>query len=552
MKATNQLVSIQYALALLVGQDQELHAMLRKFLYPALRLLNGRSAHVWLYDHAPFTTNSYQPCHSYPRLHGTLANKLPLLDQYIARIASGQWQISKPGEIIEAAGIHYHFLPIGSSGLLVILRDKPFSPMWLLALGPIMKRLDSACTACLNYTALQTTRQEALQARDAAEQASKAKSEFLAMISHEIRTPMNGIIGMTDLTLHTELTPTQRQYLDVVQSSASNLLEIINHILDFSRMEQGELELENAPFALRPLLQECIEVCRKHASHKRLAVTHGIDGSIYDYLEGDAKHLKQVLSALLDNAVKFTEEGVINLTLQREPAAPAGQIRLHFAVRDTGIGISVDKQASIFKAFQQADNTVTRRYGGTGLGLTIAARLVHLMGGELQLTSTPGQGSLFHFSLPFKQAAVTPAIPAAITPRTQTNDNLQILLVEDNVVNRLLAIKVLEQAGYEVIIAEHGKAGIIAWADHQPDLILMDVQMPIMDGLEATRRIRQHEHGSRHHTPIIALTANTLDRDREACFAAGMDEFIGKPFKPAELLAMISQVMAMTQRAATS
>jgi signal transduction histidine kinase/CheY-like chemotaxis protein len=544
MSPTLELVSVQYALALLIGQDLDLRTMLRKFLPPALKLLNCRSGYVWLYDKYS-TPVIPAPCYSYPALNAPLEDIHPLMVAHLQQLADSGWQVKKPGEILAATTTHYHFLPIGTTGLLVLLRDPPLPESNLLALGLVLKRLETACLACLQHADLEDARREALHAKEAAEKASKTKSEFLAMISHEIRTPMNGVIGLTDLMLYSEVTDTQREYLSMIKSSSRALLDIINEILDFSRMEAGTLTLSPAPFHLQTLLADTFTPLAVRAQEKGVAFHWEIAAGVPHGLEGDTGRLRQVMINLVGNAIKFTDSGEVAVSITRQSGSPAGQANLLFAVRDTGIGIPHEKQATIFQPFQQADGSITRRYGGTGLGLTISSQLIAMMGGQLQVESDPGHGSIFHFSVPFHLAAParTEQPPGTRLVLAQAERPLDILLAEDNAVNRMLAVRLLNKVGHKVTIAENGREAVDNWSTTQPDVILMDVQMPVMDGLEATVRIREQEQaGQLARTPIIALTANAMSSDRERCLQAGMDGFLSKPFNAQDLLDVLAKI----------
>ena len=546
MSPTLELVSIQYALALLIGQDLDLRTMLRKFLPPALKLLNCRSGYIWLHKGITLdnATQAPLPCYSYPTLRGTLETDKPLLATHILRLANQGWSIKKPGETILIEDMHYHFMPLGDNGLLVVVREPPLPEAHILALGLVLRRLETACLACLQHAYLEDARKEALQAKEMAEQASKAKSEFLAMISHEIRTPMNGIIGLTDLMLYSEVSESQREHLGMIKSSSSALLDIINEILDFSRMEAGTLTLNTAPFQLRALLQDTFAPLALRARAKHLQFQWDILADVPDALAGDIGRLRQVMINLVGNAIKFTEQGDVSVTISLQSGAPTGQVCVMFAVRDTGIGIPRDKQTSIFQPFQQADSSITRRYGGTGLGLTISSQLIAMMGGTLRVDSDVGDGSIFYFSVPFALVAhVKPTAPVAPQALLRAERVLSILLAEDNAVNRMLAVRLLNKAGHHVKVAENGRDAVQAWENNRPDVILMDVQMPIMDGLEATTLIRAQEHAQQlPHTPIVALTANAMSSDREQCLNSGMDDFLSKPFNVQDLLDVLMRV----------
>jgi PAS domain S-box-containing protein len=376
-------------------------------------------------------------------------------------------------------------------------------------------------------------------AKEQAEATNKAKSEFLANMSHEIRTPINGIVGMLELTLLNDLSNEQRENLAIAKSCANSLLNIINDILDFSKIEAGKLKINIIDFNVKELIDQIIKEHSVRARNKGLALTYSFSSEIPAYLLGDPDRLKQVLNNLINNAIKFTEKGEVKVQLQKVDAG-SDHPELRFSVSDTGIGISPENVNKLFQSFSQVDGSYTRKYGGTGLGLIISKQLIEMMQGQIWVESVEGKGSKFYFTIPMMAGSKKEETGALVNDRNQKN--YQVLLAEDDSVNQIVIARMLREKGCFVDIAGHGGEAVSACRNKQYDVILMDIQMPHMDGIEATRLIRELE-GSKAHTPIIALTAFALKGDRERFMGLGMDEYIPKPVNMDDLIRTIHHVV---------
>jgi signal transduction histidine kinase/CheY-like chemotaxis protein len=480
-------------------------------------------------------------------------------------------------------------LSLVSLGLGLLASGQPGEgAVWLAALALVA--LNGAVLAGLWYGfrapapapaseptgALEEARAEAEQlraARDDALAATAAKSDFLASVSHDMRTPLGGILGMTELLLQTPVSEQQRDFLKTLSRSAEALFALVNDLLDLSKIEAGKLELERIAFDPRELLQDALRVVALQAERKGLALRTEVEAALPRALVGDPARLRQVLLNLLSNAVKFTPRGEVavavgigseddlllegsssrgsdqGMQLRAEVARDQRALAVRFEVRDTGVGIPPEKQGRIFEPFAQADSSTTRVHGGTGLGLSISARLVERMGGRLTLGSAPGEGSTFAFTLPYVAAAAPAPRLSGLTPvpptvrRPRAGPALRVLVAEDNAVNQEVFTLLLRKAGCAVELAGTGAEAVAAVERTKFDLVLMDLQMPEMDGLRAARLIRAREKAQGTRVPIVAVTANALSGERERCLAAGMDGYLAKPVRGPELLGLIDELV---------
>lgn len=520
---------VLHEIAMSIGVTLELNGMLRECLPIFVRGLGCCTAALLLHDDECgfFTPRSILP-HAAMRnqgLHRAMAKAIDLFE------AGASFPVPLCGE---PEAHSYYAWPLKTYGILLLGRGNPLTYPLYREIGPLVEKLACAVQACQQYQSLELAQQAMSRARDEAESANKAKSHFLATISHEIRTPLNAVINLSELLFESQLDEKQQTLVRGICAGGSALLQLVNDVLDFSKIEAGKLDFVAVPFHLRSLLDGLQDLYGKQAQAKGLQFSLELSPLAPDVVETDPSRLRQVLQNLLTNAIKFTDQGFVRLVISKEVGSAAP---LRFLVEDSGIGIATHEQEKLFTEFHQIDPGLNRRYGGTGLGLAIVARLVTLMGGAFGLDSALGVGSRFWFTLPLTEPQGE-FVPSA--PPVSVRFKGKVLLVEDSPTNQMVARNLLEKVGCEIWIAQSGEEAIQQVVQRPFDLILMDISMPGMDGLEATRAIRQLG-GCYGQLPIVAMTAHALAQDRASCLNAGMNDYLTKPIRRPQLHEMLSR-----------
>ena len=512
-----------------IGNSNNTQVMLKDALTTMMKKLDGVASAVVTHNERPL---SVFPRRGFPKAYYQSLATLGPADEYGLR---SHRQIN---------GSECYYFDLPQSGTLIFVKRTPLNATLLKMLGPICQKLDLSVDACLAVEALQTNEQKLSDSLQALEIAQEAKDRFLANMSHEIRTPLNGILGFIDQLAQTPLDTEQTHFVGIIQQSSHTLLGVINDILDFSKIESGQMQLDEQTFSLYAELSPAIELFKCRASEKNILLEVAFDPDCDMRVYGDNLRIKQVMSNLVSNAIKFTESGKVQVQVRVLKRTEA-QCQLRFSVADTGIGMTPTQLAHIFDPFTQADKSTTRTHGGSGLGLSISHQLVDLMGGQLQVESQQHQGTCFYFdlTLPISHSTDTPS-DSQPSPWSFDPQGRSLLLAEDNQVNQLLMQAILKKMGLDFQLAEDGQQAVDLCRQHAFDLVLMDINMPVMDGIEAFQTIQSlYQDGTIPYTPVVALTANALVGDCERYQSLGMQDCLTKPLDMQALKRVLTETL---------